>query len=175
MSIFSTIFGGLWKLIKPLFESTENAFNDLPQEQQNAILNGAQVSQILKDNVGRGETYVKEVIKSRLNLSQDVVDGLFDQLSKDLNYTGLLDGIADKIGQGITDASHNALFDDIAKFASLFLGAGAVNWITLALGAVTYAYHYLQAHDKLIKPINTAAAAQTGDPIGGDPTKPGGH
>lgn len=174
MSIFSTIFGALWGLLKGLFESTADEFNKLPKEQQDAILNGTQVSQIIKDNIGRSETYVIDVISSRLNISHDIAQGLFDQLSKDLGFTSVLGGIADKIGQGITDLAHNALFDNIAKFAAVFLGAGSVSWITLALGTIEYAYQLLKGTDKLIKPINTAALTP-GD-TGGlppDPTHPG--
>lgn len=177
MSIFSDLFGGLWKLIKGLFESTATEFNKLPKEQQDAAFTSAQISQILKDNIGRGETYIKDVITSRLGLSADVVNGLFDSVAKDLNYDNLIDGLSNRISQGITDNAHNALFEDIAKFTALFLSAGTLNWITLALGMIEYAYQWLKGNDKLIKPINTAALKQSDD-TGGlppNPTSPGGH
>lgn len=174
MSIFASIFGGLWKLIKGLFESTANEFNKLPKEQQDAILNGVQVSQIIKDNIDRGETYVIDVIASRLNLSQDVAKGLFDRLSNDLGFQNILEVISNRIGQGITDIAHNALFQLIAQSAATFLSGGAVNWLTLALGVVEYAYQFLKGNNKLIQPINTAALKATDD-TGGvppDPTHP---
>lgn len=157
MSIFSKVFGAIWGVIKGLFESTQTEFNKLPKEQQDAILNGVQVSQIIKDNIDRGETYVIDVIASRLNLSQDVAKGLFGRLSNDLGVTSVLQGVADKIGQGITDLAHNALFQLIAQSAAAFLSGGTVNWLTLALGVVEYAYQFLKGNDKLIQPINTAA------------------
>lgn len=176
-----SILSFLGKLIKEvgqflakLLTDTGDAFNDLPKEQQDAILNGVQVAQIIKDNIDRGETYVIDVIASRLNLSQDVAKGLFDRLSKDLGVDSVLNGVADKIGQGITDLAHSALFQLIAQSAATFLSGGAVNWLTLALGVVEYAYQWLKGNDKLIQPINSAAL-KSADDTGGvppDPTHP---
>lgn len=149
MSIFSSIFGGLWKLIKGLFESTEDAFKKLPKEQQDAILNGVQVSQIIKDNIGQGKVYVADLIALKLGVSQDVAEGVLDQVTKDLGIDDFTNGLADKIQKGITDLGHNSLFESIAKFAASFFGAGAVNWVTLGLGVIEYAYQWLKGENKL--------------------------
>lgn len=170
LSILGHLIKQLGQYLGKLLKDTEDAFNDLPQAQQDAIKNGVQISQIIKDNIQRGETYVKEVIISRLNLSPSIVDGLFDQLSKDLKYESILNGVADKIGQQLTDIAYNEEFEKISKFAAMFLGAGAVNWITLALGVIEYAYQWLKGKDQLIKPINTAM--DFGDPVPVDPAHP---
>lgn len=167
MSIFSSLFGGLCKLIKGLFESTQDEFNKLPKEQQDAILQGVQVSQIIKDGVGKAESEVIQLVSDKLGISHDIAAGLFAQLSADLKVDQVVAGVADKIESGLTDLAHNALFDNIAKFAASFLGAGQVNWITLGLGVVEYAYQWLKSKGTLPK-----ATAGTGDPVPPDPTHP---
>jgi hypothetical protein len=166
MSIFKSIFGTLWGLIKGLFESTQDAFNRLPKEQQDAILQGVQVSQIIKDSVGKAESDVIQLAADKLGISHDIATGLFAQLSADLKVDQVVAGVADKIEAGLTDLAHNALFENIAKFATSFLGAGQVSWITLALGVVEYAYQYLKGKGEL--PVATS----TGDPVPPDPTHP---
>lgn len=169
MSIFSSIFGGLWKLIKGLFESTQDEFNKLPKEQQDAILQGVQVSQIIKDGVGKAESEIIQLVSDKLGISHDIATGLFAQLSADLKVDQVVSGVADKIEAGLTDLAHNALFDNIAKFAASFLGAGQVNWLTLALGVIEYAYQYLKGKNELVK-IQTTTPP--GGPVPPDPTHP---
>lgn len=171
MSIFSKLFGVIWNAIKSLFESTKDAFEQLPSDEQQAILNGTKVAQIIKDNLSRGETYVIDVIAVQLNISVDDAADLFQSLAKDLNVDQVVSGIADKVAQGLTDIAHNSLFQSIAQFAASYLSGGKVNWITLALGVIEYAYQYLKANDDL--PVFPALkAADGGDPLPVDPTHP---
>lgn len=151
MSIFSTIFGSLWKLIKGLFESTKDAFEKLPKEQQDAILNGVQVSEIIKNNIGQGKAYVADLIAVKLGISGDIATGVVDAVTKDLGLDDFTNGLADKVEKGLTDLAHNSLFESIAKFAASFFGAGSVNWITLGLGVIEYAYQWLKGDGKLVQ------------------------
>lgn len=161
MSFISNLIKSIGSFFSKLFHDTEDAFQELPKEQQDAILNGVQTAQIFKDNIGRGKTYVADVLAMQLHLSQDVAEGLVDQLSKDLGFDDIVSGLADKVAAGLTDLAHNALFDNIAKFAAMYLGAGSVNWVTLGLGVVEYAYQWLKGKDALIK-TPPAKAADSG-------------
>lgn len=170
MSIFSKLFGAIWDAIKSLFESTKDAFNELPADEQQAIINGTKVAQIIKDNIGRGETYVIDVVALQLGISIDDATDLFQTLAKDLKLDHVVSGIAEKIESGITDIAHNSLFQSIAQFAASYLSGGKVNWVTLALGVIEYAYQYLKANNEL--PLFPPIKASTAPPVSGDPVGP---
>lgn len=176
MSVFSRLFGAIWDAIKSLFESTKDAFNNLPADEQQAILNGTKVAQIIKDNITRGETYVIDVVAIQCGISIDDATDLFQTLAKDLKLDQVVSGVAERIESGITDIAHSSLFQSIAQFAASYLSGGKVSWITLALGVIEYAYQYLKANNEFPVVQNsgavTAAQAPGGDPLPRDPTHP---
>lgn len=170
MSIFSSIFGPIWKLIKGLFESIKDAFEQLPPDQQKAILDGTKLSQLLKDNFNRAEVYVIDLVAVKLDVSFDVAKAAILYVGKQLGVTeasvqAVLDHVGGKVTSGIDDIAHNSFFKQIAEFASFFLGAGALNWITISLGVIEYAYQWLKSKGELAKGLGDNAKVASTDPI----------
>lgn len=170
MSVFSSIFGGLWKLIKGLFESTKDAFEQLPPDQQKAILDGTNLSQLLKDNFNRAEVYVIDLVAVKLDVSFDVAKAAILYVGKQMRVTeasvqAVLDHVAETETSEIDDIAHNSFFKQIAEFASFFLGAGALNWVTISLGVIEYAYQWLKSKGELAKGLGNNVKAAADDPI----------
>ena len=134
-----------------LFNGAKKAFNSLSHEQQQALINGVNVSQIIKEGYAKGEAYVVAEIAKVTGLSADVITPLILSIAKDagINVTSVqayLDAIANKVQAGITDNGWNNLFSDIASFAASWLSTGTLNWASLAIGLVEFAYqHFLAA------------------------------
>lgn len=169
MSFITRLIESIGNFFEKLFKDTADGFNNLPKEQQDAILNGVQASQIIKNNIGQGKVYVADLIAVKLGLSNTIAQGLVDTITKDLGLDDFTTDLADKVQTGITDLAHNSLFESIAKFAASFLGAGSVNWITLGLGVVEYAYQKLKGDGVLVETIDRNKAGNTKD---GDPVSP---
>ena len=131
-----------------LFSSTGDAFDALPKDQQSDIINGIQVSQVIKLFYKQGETAVIKEVAERLNVSENVAIGVVDHALKawGINETSIdagLKELQDIIDKGISDGGWNSLFKTLADNAAIFLGTGRVNWITLSFGVLEFAYQKL--------------------------------
>jgi hypothetical protein len=146
-----TFFGKLLAAIGGFFihllSGAKTAFNELSPEQQQALINGVNISQIIKENYSKGETAVVELIATQTGLPNDVVAASILAIAKDagINITsvqGYLDALADKVQAGITDNGWNSLFSDIAAFGASWLSTGSLNWISLSMGLIEFVYQH---------------------------------
>lgn len=132
-------------IIGNLFNSTKKDFNSLPPDQQQAAINGSQISQIIKTGYAKGEAWVITQVTALTGLPADVATQTILSIAKDdgVNVTSVqayLDALADKIQVGITNNKWNALFEDLAKFGATYLTQGKLDWVTLGLGIIQYAF-----------------------------------
>jgi len=150
-TFFGKIIASIGGFIAHLFTGAKNAFNDLPKEQQDAIIQGVNISQLLKEGYKEGAGYVLAEIETKLNIPADVATQLLLTVFKDMgiNVTKVQDGldqIADKVQAGITDNNWNSLWQIGAKSAAQWLSQGKLDWVSLAMGLVEWAYlHFLKA------------------------------
>lgn len=139
-----SILESIGSFFSHLFSGVENGFEKLPKEQQDAIIQGANISQIIKDGYKDGEGAIVNTIATKLNISTDVATGVVLQVGKDLGIDtskvqDVLDRIADTVQAGITDNAWNGLWQNVAKFAASWMSTGSVNWITLSMGVIEFA------------------------------------
>ncbi|MEB0262287.1 hypothetical protein [Mucilaginibacter sp. 10I4] len=133
-----------------LFAHTKEDFNNLPKDQQDAIIQGVNLSQLIKDGYKEGEAALVANVAAKLNISTDVAKGLILYTLKSLgiNVTVIQDGLnqlADRIQAGITDEGWNGLWQVAAQSAASWLSTGSLNWITLGLGVVEFVVqHFLK-------------------------------
>lgn len=140
-----SIIKSIGNFFAKLFGKAKDAFNDLPQDQKDAIIKGVNVSEIIKKLHVSGVISIVDEIKYQTGLSEDAVEALLLQLAKDLGMdTKSLDeaikAIADKAENTITDNAWNELWQSLAKFAASYLSKGKADWITLGLGVIEFAY-----------------------------------
>lgn len=143
MSFISRLLESIGDFFSHLFTGVENGFEQLPKEQQDPIIQGTNISQILKDGYKNGAEAVVETIATKLNVSTDVATGVVIQVGKDLGINtdkvqDVLDHIADQIQAGITDNAWNGLWQNVAKFAASWMSTGSVNWVTLSMGVIEF-------------------------------------
>ncbi len=146
-----TLINSIGHFFGTLFKNTVNDYHNLPQEQQSDIIDGINVSQVIKLLYKEGETAVVKEVASRLNVSDNVAMGVVDYALKSwgINETTIqagLDQLAAVIDKGITDDGWNALFKALADCAAMWLGKNSgsgLNWITLGLGVLEAAYQLI--------------------------------
>lgn len=140
-----TLIQSIGHFFANLFNSTRDAFNDLPKEQQDAILKGVLVSEIIKTGYEAGEQAVIKYVAQKCEVSEDVSKSVILHVlhSLGINVSNIqegLDGLAGRIENTITDDGWNGLWESVAKFAASWMSTGKLNWITLGLGVVEFAY-----------------------------------
>lgn len=134
-----------------LFRTTKTAYEQLPKEQQDAIISGINISAIIKTGYSKGETAIVSEVASKLNISTDVASAVILHVLNSIpgiNTTSIqagLDKLADHIQSGITDDGWNGLWEVAAKSAASWMATGSLNWVTLGLGVLEFAYqHFLK-------------------------------
>jgi hypothetical protein len=142
----SKLIAVIGAFIAGLFKTAGKAFNSLPKEQQDAIIQGVNISQIIKDNYAKGEIAVLSMIIDKTGVSADVAEFAVLAVAKDMGINvstvqDFLNVLADKVQAGITDNHWNELWQSIAKFGASYLSTGKVDWVTLSLGVVEFALH----------------------------------
>lgn len=152
MSILKDLINSIGHFFENLFKTTQHAFNELPKEQQDAIISGVNLSQLIKDGYLKGETSLIGDVAEKLGVSTDVAKGLILHVLNSLGIEAIdihgvniqlgLDAFADRVQAIATDDGHNGLYESIAKFSASWLATGSLNWITLGLGVVEYAYQH---------------------------------
>lgn len=151
----STFFGRLIAAIGSFFShlvtGAKTAFEALPPQQQQAIEQGVNISQILKDGYTKGVDFVLGEIETKLNIPVDVATQLLQVALKDVGIdeadlqTGF-NKLADKIQAGITDNHYNGIWQAVATSAAQWLSTGSLNWVSLAMGLIEWAVqHFVKA------------------------------
>lgn len=155
MSDRKTFFGRLIASIGDFFAhlvtGAKNAFDELPKQQQDDIVNGVNISQILKEGYTDGKDAVLTAIETKLNIAPDVAEQLLLVALKDVNINepdlqAGFDKLAERIQAGVTDNHWNDLWKTIAKSAAQWLSQGSLDWISLGMGLVEFALqHFFKA------------------------------
>lgn len=150
-TFFGRLIADFGAFLLHLFTGAKNAFNDLPPQQQQDIINGVNISQIIKDGYTKGEQFVVDEVSKTLNLPVDVTQQVILTGLKDIgiNVTSIqagFDQLAAKIQAGITDTHWNSLWQTVASSAAQWLSTGSLNWVSLAMGLIEWAFqHFVKA------------------------------
>lgn len=154
-TFFGKIIAAIGGFIAHLFTGAKNAFDELTPAQQQAIVQGVNISQILKDGYTKGVDFVLGEIETQLTIPQDVATQLLQTALKDIgiNETDLQTGfnkLADKVQAGVTQTGWNSLWQTIASSAAQWLSTGSLNWVSLAMGLVEWVYQNMVKSKKAV-------------------------
>lgn len=151
----STFFGKLIAAIGSFFAhlvtGAKNAFEELDPQQQQAIIQGVNVSQIIKEGYTKGADFVIGEVATKLNMPTDVAEQVILTALKDIhiNVTSVqsgLDKLANAVQAGITDNNWNGIWQSVATSAAQWLATGKLDWVSLSMGLVEWAFqHFLKA------------------------------
>ena len=169
-TFFGKLIASIGNFLSHLLAGAQKGFNDLPKDQQDAIINGVGVADIIKKEYHLGEAAVVASIAKAIGVTPDVASGLILGIGKDLGInTGkiqdVLDHYANQTQAVLTDNGINSLWQTTAKFAASWLATGSLNWVTLSLGVIEWAYQ------NFIKAKAHKSPAIAGDPVS-PPTGP---
>lgn len=143
-SFFARLLAAIGGFFAHLVSGAKTAFSALPKAQQDAIIQGVNISQILKDGYTKGVDFVLGEIETKLSIPADVATILLQTALKDvgIDEADLEVGfgkLADKIQSGITDNNWNSIWQTIAKSAAQWLSVGKLDWVSLSMGLVEWA------------------------------------
>lgn len=139
------ILAAIGGFVVSLFHNAGKSWGDLTPSQQQGAINGSQVSEIIKNLYASGETAVVSKITEVTGLPADVAEQTVLSIAKDagVNTTSVqayLDHIADTVQKGVTDNKWNSLWQGVAMFGANYLTQGKLDWVTLSLGIIEYAF-----------------------------------
>lgn len=143
-SFFKRLIEWIGGFFSHLVSGAKSAFSDLPKEQQDAIIQGVNISQLLKEGYAKGEDFILQEIEVKLHIPADVSTQLLLTVFKDMridvdNVQDGLDQLADIIQAGITDNNWNSLWQLGASSATQWLSQGKLNWVSLSMGLIEWA------------------------------------
>lgn len=150
-TFFGRLIAALGSFFAHLVTGAKNAYDALPPEQQQAIVKGVNVSQIIKLGYAKGEDAVVAEVAAEINVSKEVAEQVILIALKDIhiNVTSVqagLDKLANAIQGGITDNNWNGIWQSVATSAAGWLSTGKLNWVSLSMGLIEWAVqHFLKA------------------------------
>lgn len=152
-TFFGKLIASIGDFLSHLITGAKNAFQALPPEQQDQLIKGVNVSQLIKDGYTKGETYIVTTISTALAIPPEATKPLIIAALTDMGFkcTVIQDGLnqlADKIQEGVTDNNWNGLWQLAASGVATYLSGGTVNWLTMAFGALEFAYQEYVASKK---------------------------
>lgn len=152
-TFFGKIIAAIGVFFTHLLNGAKAAFSELSPDQQQALINAVNISQIIKEGYTKGEDYVVAEITTATGMPKDVVEQTILAIAKDagVNTTsvqGYLDSLANRVQADITDNGWNSLFSDIAAFGATWLSTGSLNWVSLSMGLLEFVYQHFIASKK---------------------------
>lgn len=150
-TFFGRLIASIGGFLGKLLNAAKTAWNSLTPQQQQEIISGVNISQIIKDGYTKGEDFIIQEISSKTALPTELVTPIILTALKDMqiNVTSVqagLNALADKVQAGLTDNGWNALWQNLAKFSATAVSGGGLNWVGLSLGLVEFAFqHFIKA------------------------------
>lgn len=122
-----------------LFNAAKQQWKKLPKDQQQALLHGTGITQIIKDNLDKTETEVKYLIIVYTGLPSTDVNSILDNVFKEFNVVTL--GELQTLLKGAENTlNRNGILTTIASAISIFISGGKLTWEGLLIGLLQFAY-----------------------------------
>jgi|GEM_PF-3514296 hypothetical protein len=146
-TVLGRLLASIGSIITNLLNGAKKGYQSLPADQQDAIVKGVNISQILKSSYAQGETAVVNLVASKVGVSPDIASAAILAIAeasgiKTGKIQDYLDSIANKVQDGVTDNEWNSLWQTGAQFAASYLSGGSLNWVSLSLGVIEFAYQH---------------------------------
>jgi len=144
--ILAAIWGGLGSIFKHVIEGAEKTFNELPQEQKDALKNGSGIMEIIKTMLTATPAEVRAAIQEQYpDLNEaDLETGLF-AIAHTFNLApeeNNLDDVIAKLQQHLQAATSNSIWDGILHTGSLLLAVALAPQGTI-FGAIANLAEYV--------------------------------
>jgi len=150
-SVHKTVLGRLLasigSFVTGLLNGAKKGFQAMPADQQQAVIQGVNISQILKENYAKGEAAVVQLVSDKVGVSSEIANAAILAIAsasgiKTGKIQDYLDSIANKVQAGVTDNEWNSLWQTAAQFGASYLTSGKLDWVSLSLGIVEFAYQH---------------------------------
>ncbi|EHQ30013.1 hypothetical protein [Mucilaginibacter paludis] len=145
LSALAHLPSALFNVIKSLGHSIQSQWDNLPKAEQDAVINGSKVGELLKQFYKDGEAVVLQKVTEATGLSPDIATAAILAVGKDLGINAttvqqVLDHIGSKVDELLTDTGWNGLWSNIAKSLAGWLSTGSLDWVSLSMGLMEWAY-----------------------------------
>lgn len=122
-----------------LFNAAKKQWNNLPKDQQEALLHGTGITQIIKDNLDKTETEVKGLIVVYTGRASTDVNNILDNVFKEFNVFTLAE-LQTLLKGAQNTLKWNGTLTTIASAISIFISGGKLTWEGLLIGLLQFAY-----------------------------------
>jgi len=157
-----------------LFNALKRAWDNLTEEQQQAIINSGTIGQYIKNNLTALGGDLVALISNDLNLPKEVVEATLIALAGKFGLTTekvdeAVAFLQKKAQSAASNEEWNGLFQTFLKAGAIILSGGAVDWLHLALGIGEWAYQQFIA-PKMITVLQQPTHAPVVSPSSGSNT-----
>ena len=149
MSIFTWLAhlpAAIADLVKSIFNHTKKEWENLSEADQQGLINGSKLADLLKQTIGEAEETVVRTVATSLGVSESVTTAAILAVGKDLGIdTGKISDVqnklADKAQEAVTDNQWNSLWQLVAQSAAQWFTSGKFNWASLSMGLLEFIYN----------------------------------
>lgn len=146
LDFFKHLPGDIFNLLKSLFKHTQSEWGKLSEADQQGLINGSKLADLLKQTVGEAEETVVRTVATSLGVSEDVAKGAILAVGKDLGIdtdkvSTVQDDLAHKAQNAVTDNAWNSLWQLVAQSAAQWFTQGKFNWASLSMGILEFVYN----------------------------------
>jgi hypothetical protein len=137
-----SIIDFLKKLFPFLASAAEKTFDDLEDAAKEAGINGSLFAQIIKENATAASTDVKNLIKAKLGLSDELLEALLIVIGQkyDVSSEHIIEYLQAEFATRTDDVLHSSFANEVASVAAIVLSKGKLTWLTLLMGVGEFIY-----------------------------------
>lgn len=152
-----------------LFNALKRSWDNLTEQQQQALVNAGAIGQFLKNNLNALGGDLVSLISNDLNLDKSIVEATLIALAGKfgLNTASVDEAVAflqKKLQSANSDAEWNGLLNIILNTGATILSGGALDWVHIALGLGEWVYQNFIAQKQIVvlQPSTAATAINAG-------------
>jgi hypothetical protein len=133
------------KILPFMFSKLTLIWDELSQEEKDALIKSGQIGQILKEQLANGEAAVVNAISEKLGLTPDEVNKTLLALAKAMRYnvdtvSEFIDLLQAKINAGLEDNEWDELWEMVSGTLMAVASGSPINWVGLIAGIGKFVY-----------------------------------
>lgn len=137
-------FAGLYHAI---LNDLEHRFNQLPDEEQKALIEGGQFGQLIKSGLDDGVEAIEKKAADLLGWTPEQIQTAWQGLASKLGLPGtsdfgnnVIDHLQSEVDSILEDSAWDALWTTVSGQLQIVLGGGKINWVIVASGFTEFVY-----------------------------------
>ena len=150
------------KVLPFLFSEVTKVWDNLPSDQQQALINSGQIGQILKEELNNGSQAVLNAIEQKTGIPAATAEAGLLSLASQLGFKvssvdEFISKLQAKINAGLSDPDWDSLWQSVTGVGAAILTGGTTNIVTAGIGLLSALGKLI--YDKYIKKSTPATTS----------------